>query len=487
MKIVRSDQEDPSHEAASAGLPPIRCLSVLMPVYNEVWTLREIVTRVLTSPVPLELELVIVDDCSTDGSWDLIQKLAAADRRVKPVRHICNAGKGSALRTAIGQITGDVAVVQDADLEYDPHEFRLLLSPILDGKADAVFGSRYAGGSRRVSPFWHTMVNKGLTLVSNVVNNLCLTDMETCYKMIRADILKRLRLQSCSFTFEPELTCRLAQWGARIYEVPISYNSRTYLDGKKIRPRDGLLALGEIFCARFLDTRFTDHADYYRLTALARTTRYHRWLAQQIGPYLGPRVLEAGAGLGSLSGWLVRRERLVLVDDEPLCLPVLQQRFGGRDNVRIEQGQLTTADFERWQEEQIDSVVCSRLLERQEADDWAVKGIFELLPPGGHCVLLLPAGAKPETSGHRNLGWRRRFDPVQVNQLLTEAGFDIVCSRQFDKLGRLFGGSRSPRHASFADRFWPLARLADLFLPFSGQTLLVVGRKPGLALQRAAA
>jgi glycosyltransferase involved in cell wall biosynthesis len=474
MKIVRPDQEGPTYrELAGPGSPPIRRLSVLMPVYNEVWTLREIVARVLTAPVPLELELVIVDDCSTDGSWELIQNLAAGDPRIQAVRHVRNAGKGSALRTAIGMFTGDVAVVQDADLEYDPHEFRLLLPPLLEGKADAVFGSRYAGSSRRVSPFWHTLVNQGLTFLSNVVNNLCLTDMETCYKMIRADILKQLRLQSCTFTFEPEVTCRLAQWGARIYEVPISYHSRTYLDGKKIRPRDGLLALGEIFRARYWSARFTDHDDYYRLTALAQATRYQAWLAEQIGPYLGNRVLEAGAGIGALSGLLVRRERLLLVEDEPLCIPVLQQRFRGRDNVRIEQRRLTADDLEGWRDEQLDTIVCSQRVETWATDDRTLQDFFDLLPPGGHCILLLPVQT-------------RRAAPATADAL-KDAGFDVVCSRRFDKMGRLFGGRLSPRLTSLADRFWPLARLADLILPFSGQTRLVVGRKPGLALQRAAA
>jgi glycosyltransferase involved in cell wall biosynthesis len=483
MKILRPDQEDSSRQDGVPGPRPIRRLSVLMPVYNEVWTLREIVSRVLTSPVPLELELVIVDDCSTDRSWEVIQDLAAADPRIKPVRHVSNAGKGSALRTAIGLMTGDVAVVQDADLEYDPHEFRLLLPPILEGKADAVFGSRYAGSSRRVAPFWHTMVNKGLTLLSNLANNLCLSDMETCYKMVRTDILKQLRLRSRSFTFEPEVTCRLAQWGARIYEVPISYSSRTYLDGKKIRPRDGFLALGEIFRSRFWDTRFTDDAGYYRLAALARATRYHRWLARQIGPYLGPRVLEAGAGVGALSGLLVRRERLMLVEEDPLCIPVLQQRFGGRDNVRIEEGRLTAVDIESWREEKFDTVVCSRRFEEQATGDRTIREILDLLPPGGHCILLLPAQARPAASGESS----HAFEPASTEDLMSEAGFDVVCSRRIDKIGRLLGGRLNPPLTSLADRFWPLARLADLLLPFSGQTLLVVGRKPGLALQRAAA
>jgi glycosyltransferase involved in cell wall biosynthesis len=232
---------------------PLEKLSVIMPVFNERRTLREIVDRVLRSPIPLDIELVAVDDRSSDGSWELLQQLAEDDTRVRVFRHERNRGKGAAIRTAIEHVTGDVAVIQDADLEYDPSEYTKLLGPILKDDADAVFGSRFVGYPRRVLPFWHTLVNKGLTLLSNIVNDLTLTDMETCYKMVRTDVLRRIRLKSNSFTIEPELTCRLAQCGARIHEVPVSYSGRSFREGKKIRPIDGFKAIWAILRFRFLD------------------------------------------------------------------------------------------------------------------------------------------------------------------------------------------------------------------------------------------
>jgi len=249
-------ETDAAHISQNGSARPPEKLSVIMPVFNERGSLREIVERVLRSAVPLEMELVAVDDCSTDGSWELLQRLADNDPRNRVYRHSHNRGKGAAVRTAIQHVSGDVAVIQDADLEYDPNDYLVLLEPVLRNGADAVFGSRFVGHPRRVLRFWHSLVNKGLTLLSNMVNDLTLTDMETCYKMVRVDILKQIRLKSDTFTIEPELTCRLAQCGARIYEVPISYSHRTVRQGKKIRAIDGLKALWAIVRFRFLDTKY---------------------------------------------------------------------------------------------------------------------------------------------------------------------------------------------------------------------------------------
>jgi len=215
-------------------------LSVVIPVFNEARTVERLLRSV--RDVPLWLEVIVVDDGSTDGTRDLLPELEPELIDVL-VMHDVNRGKGAALRTGFGHATGDVVVVQDADLEYDPQEFPLLLEPILAGKADAVYGSRFLGGPHRVLYFWHSVGNRLLTLLSNMFTDVNLTDMETCYKMVRRELLQSLPLSANRFGIEPELTARLAQADARMYELPISYDGRSYAEGKKIGWRDGVSAL----------------------------------------------------------------------------------------------------------------------------------------------------------------------------------------------------------------------------------------------------
>jgi glycosyltransferase involved in cell wall biosynthesis len=224
-------------------------LSVLMPVYNERETVEAIIDQVLAARIsPIRIELVVVDDFSTDGSRDVLERLHAAGKIHKLHLQPKNEGKGAAIRQAIALSSGDIVVVQDADLEYDPADWPVLLGPIIDGKADACFGSRFLGGPHRVLFFWHSVGNKVLTMFSNMLTNLNLTDMETCYKAIRGDLARKIQpsLRSNRFGFEPEITARLAKAQARIFEVPISYSGRTYAEGKKINWRDGVAAFWHI-------------------------------------------------------------------------------------------------------------------------------------------------------------------------------------------------------------------------------------------------
>lgn len=215
-------------------------LSIVIPVYNECATLRDIHARVRA--VDIDKEIIFVDDCSTDGSREILASLAGDSTRV--VLHDVNRGKGAALRTGFRYVTGDIVIIQDADLEYDPAQYPKLIQPILEGKADVVYGSRFISGEyRRVLFFWHMVGNKLLTLLSNLLTNLNLTDMETCYKVFRREILEKVTIEEDRFGFEPEITAKIARLNARIYEVGISYSGRTYGEGKKISWKDGVSAL----------------------------------------------------------------------------------------------------------------------------------------------------------------------------------------------------------------------------------------------------
>jgi glycosyltransferase involved in cell wall biosynthesis len=233
-------------------IPDSLTLSVVIPVFNEKNTIHEILRRVRA--VPVKKQIIVVDDCSTDGTRTILKEIEKQERDLTVVYHVINQGKGAALRTGFRVVTGDIVIVQDADLEYDPEQYPQLIQPIVEDLADVVYGSRFIGETHRVLYFWHSLANKGLTLLSNMFTNLNLTDMEVCYKVFRREVIQGIKLKSDRFGFEPEVTAKMARFTfagsngqpprpCRIYEIPVSYHGRTYREGKKIGIKDGFQAL----------------------------------------------------------------------------------------------------------------------------------------------------------------------------------------------------------------------------------------------------
>ncbi len=226
-------------------------LSIVIPVFNEKKTIKELIRRVQDVETGLEKEIIIVDDGSSDGTRQILEKFNNSD--IKVLCHTKNRGKGAALQTGFSTVTGDIILIQDADLEYDPRDYPKLLEPILDGRADAVYGSRFLGGPHRVLFFWHYVGNKFLTTLSNMLSNLNLSDIETCYKVFRRELIDKIVLKSKRFGFEPEITIKIAKMKCRIYEVPISYSGRDYSEGKKIGWKDGVAAIFHILRFKFFN------------------------------------------------------------------------------------------------------------------------------------------------------------------------------------------------------------------------------------------
>ncbi|HBY61352.1 MAG TPA: glycosyl transferase [Solibacterales bacterium] len=465
-------------------------LSILIPVYNERTVVERSLAHVLAAPLPenMERELIIVDDCSTDGTLAILERLAAAEPRIRLFRHEKNAGKGAAVRTAIEKASGDFTIVQDADLEYDPAEYPKLLRPLLDGRADAVFGSRYlAGEQTRVLPFWHSMINKGLTTVSNMFCNLNVTDMETCYKVFRTDLLKSIPIRSDRFGFEPEITMKCAKRKLRVYEVPISYHGRTYEEGKKIGWKDGVKALGVILHFWIIDDLYVGPYGRGHLNNMSGTPQYLSWISGLLRQHMGDSILEIGAGIGNLTARLMgRRFRYVAGERDPLYLHALNNRFLRTPNVEVRKLDPSAAEDFAGLESGFDTALCLNVLEFLDDPGPTLSALNRCLKPGGVLLVLVPQGRGLFGGLDRTLGHRRRFERSELADLLAAAGFESGQTYQVNKIGKpawwLFGkvlgrrrlGKVSLKLFDKSVWFW---RRAEAILPWRGLTLVIVARK----------
>ncbi len=466
-------------------------LSILVPVYNERTVVERSLAQVLAAPLPenMERELIIVDDCSTDGTGVILERIAAENPCIRLFRKPVNEGKGAAVRTAIGHARGDFCIVQDADLEYDPAEYPKLLRPLLDGHADAVFGSRYlAGDQTRVLPFWHSMINKTLTTLSNMFCNLNLTDMETCYKVFRTDLLKSIPIRSNRFGFEPEITMKSSKRKLRIYEVPISYHGRTYEEGKKIGWKDGIKALGVILHFWLIDDLYAEPYGRAFLNNLTGTPQYLSWLAQRLRPHLGDTVLELGAGIGNIAGRLMgRRLMYVATDRDPLYLHALRNRFLRTPNVSVQKLEPEKpCDYER-AGGPFDTVLCVNVLEYVENPEQVIESCAAVLKPDGSLIVLVPQGTGLRGSLDDTLGHKRRFGRREIESLLASHGFGVKHVYQLNRIGApawwLYGKILRRRHISkvtlklFDKSVWFWKR-ADALLPWRGLSLIAIAERP---------
>jgi glycosyltransferase involved in cell wall biosynthesis len=465
-----------------------RKLSVLVAAYNEEATLRKCLTRILQAPLPdgLAREIVVVDDGSSDSTWQQAQAFAAQHPEVRVFRQSTNQGKGAALRRAIAEMTGDLAVFQDADLEYNPADYTRLLRPIFDGRADVVYGSRFTGEERKVLYFWHTVGNRFLTLLANMLNNLNLTDMETCYKAFVADCLKTIPLESNRFGIEPEITAKVALNGLRLYEVPINYNGRSYEEGKKISWKDGLAALGFIVKYRF-SSNYAD-AGKVALDALEHAPRFNRWMYDTIKPWLGHRLAELGAGRGNLSKFLKQHGEVLLTDNRPDYLFELNDRWEHLPNVRVAPLDLSDAGtFSTLRQFAPDTVVCLNVLEHIEDDRAVLRHLHGVLPAKARLVFLVPFNPKLTSEFDRRIGHHRRYREGELEAKMTEAGFEVERQLYFNKVGVLawwignkLSGQRtlSVWQLKLYNFLTPLFRVLDRLLPTSGLSTVVIARKP---------
>jgi glycosyltransferase involved in cell wall biosynthesis len=468
-------------------------LSILVPLYNEEGSIGEVLDRIFAAPseyfatAGIHPEVIVVDDVSTDRSQAVVEEYIRSHpaSSIRLFQHARNRGKGAAVRTALAHAHGEFSLIQDADLEYDPADYPKLLQPLLAGEADVVIGSRFPGGAVRPVPhFWHTLVNRVLTTFTNIAADLMLTDMASCYKAFRTSLAQSIPLREDRFGFDAELPIKFAQRNARIFEVQIGYRRRSYLQGKKIRPRDALSLSWTIARAGLTRDIYVDGAAAM-LRAMEDAPRFNRWMADVVAPFIGDQVLEIGAGIGNLTHLLSPHAREYIVTDiDPEYLMHLNGLIRYRRHVSSAICDLAKPeDFQPFRG-RMDTVVCLNVLEHVEDDMTGLKNIYSALVPGGHAVVLVPQGASAFGTFDEVLGHFRRYSSVELTQKMAEAGFRIDRMLEFNRAtypAWLLNGKILRRRTlsrfqlALFDRFVPLLRRIDPSLPWPPTSLIAVG------------
>jgi glycosyltransferase involved in cell wall biosynthesis len=465
-------------------------LSVLVPVYNERYLVESSLHRLLSlkDNIIHSMEVIVVDDCSTDGSWEVLRRIAAEDERVVLLRHERNMGKGAALRTALEKATGEISIAHDADLEYNPADIPSLLRPFATEGADAVFGSRYLSSHyRRALMFRHTLSNEVLTFVTNIFTDLNLSDVETCYKAIRTPLFQSIPLRSNDFRFEIEIAFKLAKRHARIFEAPVSYLARSYQEGKKIRGRDAFLALGSIVRFWVVDDIYKeDEYGSHILVSLEKARRFNLWMGQTLAPYIGDRVLEIGAGIGTLTSLLIPREFYLASDINPSYLSYLRGYCIGKPYLRVRHIDAGIPSDFSGLEGKFDTVLMINVLEHVPDEQTALRNIRSVLLPEGRAVILVPQHPALYGTLDRVLDHRERYTRESLQQGLESAGFEVEGIFDFNRFsvpgwwlnGKLLKRKTFSRlQLKVLQMAMPVLRRIDAAFPWGGLSLIAVATK----------